>query len=313
MPIAVRERRRFFERPDAPRPIRVTARDISILQNIARFRLASGAQLALLDGGSAQNVSRALLALWENGYVERPEAQAASRFLLEGSRPTIYCLTRKGARLLRDEGLDVRRRLLDGIDKERGAGWRFVEHTVAIAGFFVALEVAAKGRNSVRILERAEILEEAPKTKRERQVRLEASVRLGGVLKRNAVMPDALFGLRFNDEEECYFMLEIDRGEMPVDRYRNLSQTYFAKKMPTYYEANRQQRHKHDLGLENFRVATVTTTPERVEKMLTALRTITDGRGSNMFLFTDETKLTAKNPLDVEWVSGEGEVVRLTD
>jgi hypothetical protein len=26
------------------------------------------------------------------------------------------------------------RRLLDGIDKERGAGWRFVEHTVAIAG-----------------------------------------------------------------------------------------------------------------------------------------------------------------------------------
>jgi hypothetical protein len=293
--------------------MRVTARDISILQNIARFRLASGAQLALLDGGSAQNVSRALLALWENGYVERPEAQAASRFLQEGSRPTIYGLTRKGARLLRDEGLDVRRRLLDGIDKERGAGWRFVEHTVAIAGFFVALEVAAKGRNDVRILERAEILEDAPKTKRDRQVRLEASIRLNGVLKRNAVIPDALFGLRFNDEEESYFMLEIDRGEMPVERYKNMYRTYFAKKMLTYYEANRQQRHVHDLGLENFRVLTVTTTPERVEKMLAALRAITDGRGSNMFLFIDETKLTVDSPLDVEWVSGKGEVVRLTD
>jgi hypothetical protein len=63
----------------------------------------------------------------------------------------------------------------------------------------------------------------------------------------------------------------------------------------------------------NFRVATATTTPERVVKMLVALRTITDGRGSNMFLFTDETKLAAADPLAVEWVSGKGEVVRMTD
>src|SRR2546427_3496388 len=139
MSALARERRKFFERPEEPRALRITARDIALLQNIARFRLVSSAQLARLDGGSAQNVSRALLALFENGYVERPMAQVASRLLHEGSRPTIYGLTRKGARLLRDEGLDVRRRLLDGIDKERGAGWRFVEHTVAIAGFFVAL------------------------------------------------------------------------------------------------------------------------------------------------------------------------------
>jgi hypothetical protein len=35
--------------------------------------------------------------------------------------------------------------------------------------------------------------------------------------------------------------------------------------------------------------------------------------GSNMFLFTDEAKLAAGNPLDIEWVSGKGELVRLTD
>src|SRR5438045_8206172 len=122
MPTAVRARRRFFERPHQPRQIRITPRDIALLQNIARFRLASTAQLAALDGGSAQNVSRALLALWENGYVERPEAQVSSRYLYEGSRPAIYGLTRKGATLLREHGLDVRRRLLDGIDKEHGAG-----------------------------------------------------------------------------------------------------------------------------------------------------------------------------------------------
>src|SRR5947209_11290648 len=101
---------------------------------------------------------------------------------------------------------------------------------------------------------------------------------------------------------------------MAIERYKNLNRPYFAKKMPTYYEANRQQRHVHDLGIENFRVLTVTTTPERVEKMLNALRSITDGRGSNMFLFiTDKTKPAADRPPDVEWVRGKGELVRLTD
>jgi hypothetical protein len=126
-------------------------------------------------------------------------------------------------------------------------------------------------------------------------------------------MPDALFGLRFNDAEESYFMLEIDRGEMPVERFKNLNRTYFAKKMLTYYEANRQQRHVHDLGIENFRVATVTTTPERIEKMIEASRGITEGRGSNMFLFTDERTLASANPLDAKWMSGKGELVRLTE
>jgi hypothetical protein len=306
------ERGRFFERPEEPRPLRITARDIALLQNIARFRLASSAQLARLDGGSAQNVSRALLALFENEYVERPEAQVASRVLHQGSRPTIYGLTRKGARFLRDQGLDVQRRLLDGIDKERGAGWRFVEHTVAIAEFLISLEIAARGRNDIRFLESSEILEEAPRLKGGR-VRVEASIRLDGLMKRNAVLPDALFGLRFNDEEESYFMLEVDRGEMPVERHTGIERTYFSKKMLTYYEANRQRHHVRDWGIEHYRVATVTTTPERVERMIEALRTITDGRGSSMFLFTDESKLAASTPLDVEWVSGKGELVRLTD
>src|ERR1043166_8832290 len=100
MEIVARERRSFFVRPEEPRAMRITARDLALLGNVARFRLISTTQLAALDGGSAQNVSRALLALWENGFVERPEAQIASRLLYEGSRPTIYGLTRKGAGLL---------------------------------------------------------------------------------------------------------------------------------------------------------------------------------------------------------------------
>ena len=307
METLARERRKFFERPEAPRAMRLTPRNIELLRNISRLRLASATQLAALDGGSAQNVSRALLALFENGYVERPVAQVASRLLYEGSRPTIYALTRKGAGLLRKHGEDVRRRLLDGIDSERGAGWRFIEHTVSIAEFWVALELAARARTDLRVLERNDILDDAPKSNRDRLVKLEASIRIGGMLQRNAVVPDALFGLRMDDTRDNYFMLEIDRGEMPVERYRNAHRTYFSKKMQTYLEANRQRRHVHDLGIENFRVLTVTTDASRIDRMLTALDRLTNGKGSNLFLFTDFETLAASNPLEVKWLTGKGE------
>jgi hypothetical protein len=181
-----RERRRFFERPAQPRPLRITGRDLALLGNLARFRLASSAQLAMLDGGSEQNVSRALLALWENRYVERPEVQVATRLLHKGSRPIIYGLTRKAARLLRDHGWTFGTGSSMALIKSAVQGGDSSNNTVAIGEFFVALDLAAKGRDNIRILERSEILEDAPKTKRERQLHLEASIRLGGVLKRNA-------------------------------------------------------------------------------------------------------------------------------
>jgi hypothetical protein len=60
-------------------------------------------------------------------------------------------------------------------------------------------------------------------------------------------------------------------------------------------------------------VLTLTTTRERVEQMLAGLHAITGSRGSNMFLFTDQMPLAASNPVDLEWLSGKREVVRLTD
>ncbi|MBZ0138209.1 MAG: hypothetical protein K8H87_00350 [Pseudorhodoplanes sp.] len=47
--------------------------------------------------------------------------------------------------------------------------------------------------------------------------------------------------------------------------------------------------------------------------MRRALDAMTDGRGSNMFLFLDQATLAATNPLEAEWISGKGERVRLTD
>ena len=309
-----RARGRLFERPAQPRPIRITERDLSLLQNLSHLRLASADQLAALDGGSAQNVSRSLLALWEHAYVERAIGQVQSRLLYKGSYPTIYGLTRKGAWLLRKHGYEVRRRLLYEIDKQRDAGWRFIEHRVEITAFMVSLQLAARGRTDIAVLDRKEILENAPKTRRDRRVRLSTKVRIDGTLVQHSADPDELFGLRsIESGEDSYFMFELDRGEMPVHRYKSKTQTYYAKKMLIYHEAFKAGVHRRELRIDNFRVATVTTSPERVAQMIDAQKEMTNGRGSNMFLFIDEASLAESNPLDAVWLTGKGECIKLVD
>jgi Replication-relaxation len=307
MYVETRPRGRLFERPEVPRPFRITPRDLTLLANLARLRLASGEQLAALDGGSGQNVSRALLALWENQYVERLLGQAERRVLYKGSFPLIYGLTRAGAWLLRKHGYDVRRRMLYETDKQRRAGWRFIEHRVDITEFMVRLELACRGRDDVELIERQHILANAPKTQRDRRVRLVAKVRIDGAHQLLSVDPDELFGLRFaGTKQATYFMFERDRGEMPVHRRKSKDQTYYAKKLLTYYEANRVGEHGQELGISNFRVLTVTTTRERVEQMIEAQKEMTNGRGSNMFLFIDDASLLQSNPLDALWTTGKG-------
>jgi hypothetical protein len=108
-------------------------------------------------------------------------------------------------------------------------------------------------------------------------------------------------------------MLERDRGEMPVHRRKSKDQTYYAKKMLAYHEANRVGEHVQELGLRSFRVLTVTTSRARIEQMIEAQKEMTDGRGSNLFLFIDDASLAASDPLEALWMTGKGKRVHLTD
>jgi len=47
--------------------------------------------------------------------------------------------------------------------------------------------------------------------------------------------------------------------------------------------------------------------------MIEAQQEITNGRGSNIFLFADEASLAVSNPLEALWLTGKGERIRLTD
>jgi len=80
-----------------------------------------------------------------------------------GSRCSKSVSSEPGASQLRKRRYQVGRRIRDRIDNEREAGRRFVEHRVAISDFIVKLELAARARGDIGILQRSDVVEVSPK------------------------------------------------------------------------------------------------------------------------------------------------------
>jgi hypothetical protein len=86
-----------------------------------------------------------------------------------------------------------------------------------------------------------------------------------------------------------------------------------AYKLATYFEGWKLKQHERQFAVKQMRVAIVTTSQERIRNMQAIVDDITEGRGTNFFLFTDAASLSASNPLDTTWTSGKRGNVRLTD
>ena len=81
--------------------------------------------------------------------------------------------------------------------------------------------------------------------------------------------------------------------------------------MRTYWKWHRGKRHEKTLGIQNFRVLTITKSEERAEDLCRITKNADDRRtGSNMFLFLSETQYSLKKPeavLSPIWASPKGE------
>jgi hypothetical protein len=130
-------------------------------------------------------------------------------------------------------------------------------------------------------------------------------------------VPDALCGLKFADDTASFFMVEADRGGIPLRRTDTHGTAAWRKNMAykflTYFEGWKAGRHVEQFGLKQMRVLTVTSSVTRMENMLTVLDEVTEHKGSAFFLFTDRETLARGNPLEIDWINGRREKVRLTD
>jgi hypothetical protein len=327
MPTAQQKEQRVgwkrFVRPQEVSEFYLSQRNLSLLAHIARYRLICSDDLARLDGGSAQNAKRELRNLWEHGYVVRPAAQLRT-VAITGPQPMVYGLSNKGARLLREHGhlIDLG---VDWSENVRRAGIAYIDHSVARSRFMSAVEVAARGRRDISVMEAPAIIARAP----ERTQRAKHPLKWTAVIPDDhgrdvsaSVISDDLFALVFGEGGVSHFLVEIDRGQMPVRRNgvsaeeivegKRRVRTHYKHKLATYYHGWRQRRHEEQFGIEQLRVLTITTSARRVETMIDALRDVTAGKGSELFLFIDEATLRSANPLDATWTSGKGNAAALT-
>jgi hypothetical protein len=284
-----------FNRAATVAPFQLTERDRDIIRLVHRHRFLRSHQVIALLGGSPQQLSRRLKLLYHHGYLERPRAQL-QYYERGGSKSIAYGLGNKGGTLLkRETGLAVDPHSWS--EKNHVIGRVYLEHALLVADVMVAIELACRKHGNVRLLYEDQLGLRSEQQPFRWRVKIQNGWKLG-------VVPDRVFALEFPDasgqSQRAYFFLEADRGTMPVMRH-TLSQTSFYRKLLAYEATWTQKIHQRHLGINRFRVLTVTTSAARVKSLVEACSQLKRGHG--LFLFADKTILSG-DMLSALWQTG---------
>lgn len=275
-------RRPRFERSDPP-PFQLTGRDIEIIQNIGEYRFLRSTQISQLLGASHKKICERLSRLYHAGFLDRPRAQIEYHRKGGGSRTIVYAISNRGAGLLQEfRGRDHRQ--YDWQSKNRDAGRVFLNHALAISEFRVSLRVALKQRTGLTLLDGDALLATFPATARHAVNPLIWKVRVinEGVAD-ISVIPDYAFLLRGSDGKQRCYLVEIDRGTMPIER-ASLDRTSVRRKLFAYETARQQQLHRKLFGWKNFRVLIITENKDRVATIGRAIQRNTFLKNSPLFI-----------------------------
>lgn len=306
-------RRPRFRRAPEPPAFRLTDDDVIIVRQLARYRFLRSTHIAALVGRSLDRTNDRLSRLFHAAYLDRPHAQL-DYYPTSGSAPMVYALANRGARLLIERyGIDFAN--VEWSRKNHKAGRPFIEHQLEIVDFQVALDRATRDRSDLRLMHADDIIAGMPEETRARRNPLTFRVKLShqGSLREIGVVPDLVFGLESRDGSKRSFMVEIDRGTMPVVR-ADIVQTSFERKMRAYLTAHAAKQHERKFGWKTFRVLTVTTDEYRRQSMIDALRSlrIAHSPGPSLFLFATREELRASDPISRKWRDGNGRDTQLS-
>ena len=298
-------RRPRFRRASEPPAFRLTDDDVEIVRQLARHRFLRSTHIAALVGRSLDRTNDRLLRLFHAGYLDRPRAQL-DYYPTSGSAPLVYALADRGARLLIERnGFEFA-----GVGwsrKNRNAGRPFIEHQLEIMDFYVGLQCAARDRSDLQLIHPDELVATFPdqpiSPRNPFSLRVTLSHR--GIMEKTSLVPDLAFGLRLANGSRRYFMVEIDRGTMPVVRSDTFRQTSFEEKMRAYLAAHAASQHETQFGWKNFRVLTVTTDQPRMRAMMDVLRRLRVPRspGATLFYFATRHAVATTGPLNRIWTT----------
>lgn len=293
-------------RSDNPPPFQLTPRDIEMIRLVAKYRFLNSDHIRKLVPGSSKNITNRLKALFEHGLLDRPECQYETYRLGGGTSPLVYALADKGAQLLASENVEGKR--ISWTHKNKLAGRPFLQHTLAIADFAVALQVAVSSHDDVELIDNDALVKGFPIKTQElsKPYRLNIPVIHQGGRIDIGVEPDYAFALHLPQiQKRAHFLVEIDRGTMPVVR-RDLKQSSILRKLLAYQTMWKLKRHTAHFGWRNFLVLFVTLSDERLENMIEATNGQAMTRHSPLFLFAGKQDLYRGDVFDARWLRTDG-------
>ena len=298
-------RNRRFERASVRIPFQLTERDAEIVLAVGRARFLSSRNIQTLFGNSRHILAR-LKGLYHGGYLDRPKAQL-DYYTTTGSAPMVYALGDRGARLL-NERYGAKYPEADWLHKNRSAGRPFIEHTLAIADMHVALTVAARPRPDVEIIDAKALIAAfpTPPATSDRAFTWRTEVHRNDETHAISVNPDYAFALRSPTISRRCYVVEVDRGTMPVER-ADYRQTSIVRKFAAYIAGHAAKLHERQFGWKAYRVLMITNTPERAEHMRIALGDLTKSESARqMFYFTHADAFAGGDILTHQWIDGNG-------
>lgn len=190
----------------------------------------------------------------------------------------IYASTNRGVRLLQKAGATQRLTQSDWNAKNRDLENLFIDHTLLVSHIRAVLILACRAYPDLHLTAWRE----------GHDLRDSVEVALERGYARVPVAPDAFFTLQ-NAQGRLHFLVEADRGTMPVQR--------FTLKLKAYAAWHKEEKQRQKLGIKHFRVLTVTSSAARCQNLRAAAAAQGDLRAlGRMLLFTSEEKLSLMRP-----------------
>lgn len=314
MPTIAAPRKRL-SRPEAPRAFRITVRDKIILSIIARYRFLTSHQIARVAGGSPQKILRRLQLLFYHAYIDRPEQQHShlAAFFDEGNRPLVYGLSRKGAQLLSELGMDIDPRL-DWTTKNARATAPFLAHTIEVAETMLAFQSACSPVGSLQLIDHHDLLPFMPQATQ--ALADPFCIRVSLMHERKditiGVIPDRLLAIAFPaNRTRLNFALELDRGTMDVKSKRLVGKSSFRRKQIGYFNLWKQNLHTSAWAFQGFRVLTITPSEKRLQHMLASQHEVTRGSAAGLFMYSTPERIASHGILGPAWITSKEEGVSL--
>ena len=262
-----------MKRTKTGRRIELSARDIEIFKLLSRYRYLRSTYIHAFVGGASETRFKERLGdLFHEGYLDRPAQQW--EFADARCMPAVHELGTDAVRALVESGEN------GGLPNTflSASPHKQFKHSLMICEALASLELGAGASTTLRFITWPEILARAPEATRVSPTPFRLPAPSGGYL-----VPDGVFGIEYGAnaaKSYRFFVLEADRGTMPIARSMSGQTSYLAK--PTAYgHVIARRAHKAHWGIPNLLVLTITTSEVRLTEMLKRL----EGESSAAYLF----------------------------